>query len=58
MSKQTAEIKALILTIIILSITLSLVYYGGAMFFLYSLLGIIFSTFIYLTVLAIINTIK
>ena len=56
--KQTAETKALILTIIIIAIALSLVYYGGAMFFLYSLLGIIFSTFIYLTVLAIINTIK
>lgn len=56
--KQTAETKALILTIIIISITLSLVYHGGIMYFLYSLLGIIFSTFIYLTVLAIINTIK
>ena len=56
--KQTAETKALILTIIIISITLSLVYYGGIMYFLYSLLGIIFSTFIYLMVLAIINTIK
>jgi hypothetical protein len=58
MSKQTAEIKALILTIIIIAITFSLVYFGGAMYFLYSLLGIVFITFIYLMVLAIINTIK
>ena len=55
MSKETAETKALILTTIIIVITLSLVYYGGAMYVLYSFLGILFSVFLYLIVLAIIK---
>ena len=55
MSKQTAETKALILTIIIIAIALSLVYYGGAMYIMYSFLGIVSIAFIYLSILAIIK---
>ena len=51
----TAEIKALILTIIIIAMTLSTLYYGSAMYVLYSFLGIVFSGFLYLIVLAIIK---
>ena len=51
----TAEIKALILTIIIITIALSLVYYGGAMYIIYSFLGIVSIAFIYLSILAIIK---
>ena len=54
-NKTSAEIKALILTIIIITIALSLVYYGGAMYIIYSFLGIVSIAFIYLSVLAIIK---
>ena len=54
-NKTAAEVKALILTIIIITIALSLVYYGGAMYIIYSFLGIVSIAFIYLSILAIIK---